>query len=97
MGLSISASWGRFLRGGTEPNTFGLVLTLISRALKVAEIQAQPDYPHWEMKPELKQYYLLQSAYWLQQLLVLALRIEKPRKDFAELAMHHVVTLWLIG
>ncbi|GJJ07563.1 hypothetical protein Clacol_001765 [Clathrus columnatus] len=55
------------------------------------------DYPHWEMTPLAKSYYLLHSAYWTQQLLVLALRLEKPRKDFTELVIHHIVTLWLIG
>ncbi|KAH9943467.1 TLC domain-containing protein [Epithele typhae] len=55
------------------------------------------DYPHWEMKPELKRYYLMQMAYWLQQFIVLALGLEKPRKDFYELIAHHLVTLWLVG
>jgi acyl-CoA-dependent ceramide synthase len=55
------------------------------------------DYPHWDMKPELKRYYLMHSAYWLQQLIVLLLRLEKPRKDYSELVAHHFVTLWLIG
>jgi very-long-chain ceramide synthase len=45
----------------------------------------------------MKNYYLMQFSYWLQQLLVLALRLEKPRKDFVELVIHHLVTLWLIG
>ncbi|KAK2466282.1 hypothetical protein APHAL10511_001924 [Amanita phalloides] len=55
------------------------------------------DYPHWDMNPELKRYYLMQSAYWCQQLLVLLLGLEKPRKDYAELVAHHFVTLWLVG
>ncbi|KAL4076069.1 longevity assurance proteins LAG1 LAC1 [Scleroderma citrinum] len=55
------------------------------------------DYPHWEMKPELKRYYLMHFAYWLQQFLVLVFRLEKPRKDYSELIIHHIVTLWLIG
>ncbi|KZW04214.1 longevity assurance proteins LAG1/LAC1 [Exidia glandulosa HHB12029] len=55
------------------------------------------DYPQWKMTPALKSYYLLHSAYWLQQFLVLVLRLEKPRKDFTELVIHHYVTLWLIG
>ena len=55
------------------------------------------DYPHWDMKPELKSYYLMQSAYWCQQLLVLVLGLEKPRKDYYELVAHHFVTLWLVG
>ncbi|KAG6810872.1 hypothetical protein H0H92_009993 [Tricholoma furcatifolium] len=55
------------------------------------------DYPHWDMKPELKRYYLTHMAYWLQQLLVLILGLEKPRKDYNELVAHHFVTLWLVG
>ncbi|PAV20831.1 longevity assurance s LAG1 LAC1 [Pyrrhoderma noxium] len=55
------------------------------------------DYPHWDMIPVLKRYYLMHFSYWIQQLLILALKIEKPRKDFNELVAHHFVTLWLIG
>ncbi|OBZ70049.1 Sphingosine N-acyltransferase lac1 [Grifola frondosa] len=55
------------------------------------------DYPHWDMKPELKRYYLMQAAYWCQQLIVLLLGLEKPRKDYGELVAHHFVTLWLVG
>lgn len=55
------------------------------------------EYPQWKMTASLKTYYLLHSAYWLQQFLVLALRLEKPRRDYTELVVHHFVTLWLIG
>ena len=55
------------------------------------------DYPAWRLKPELKRYYLMQFAYWCQQMLILVLGIEKPRKDYWELVAHHVVTLWLVG
>lgn len=48
------------------------------------------------MTPVLKRYYLMQMSYWVQQLLVLVLRLEKPRKDFAELVAHHIVTIWLV-
>ncbi|BEI81962.1 hypothetical protein CcaverHIS002_0211220 [Cutaneotrichosporon cavernicola] len=54
-------------------------------------------YPHREMTWRLKTYYLVQAAYWCQQTIILALKIEKPRKDFKELVAHHIVTLWLIG
>ena len=40
------------------------------------------------MTPQLKSYYLLEFAYWLQQMLVLVLRIEAPRTDFVELVIH---------
>ncbi|RSH88614.1 hypothetical protein EHS25_002841 [Saitozyma podzolica] len=55
------------------------------------------EYPHRQMTLELKTYYLMQAAYWLQQTIILAAKIEKPRKDFKELVAHHIVTLWLIG
>ncbi|KAI0081743.1 longevity assurance proteins LAG1/LAC1 [Panus rudis PR-1116 ss-1] len=55
------------------------------------------DYPHWQMIPELKAYYLMQSAYWCQQLMVMVLGLEKPRKDYYILVAHHAVTLWLVG
>jgi len=55
------------------------------------------EYPQWEMSKHMKTYYLLQTAYWAQQLFVLLLKIEKPRKDHNELVIHHFVTIWLIG
>jgi acyl-CoA-dependent ceramide synthase len=45
-------------------------------------------YPHWRMSGKLKTYYLLQFSYWLQQMLVLVFRMEKPRPDFRELVIH---------
>lgn len=55
------------------------------------------QYPHWQMRPELKLYYLLQASYWLQQAFVMFAGLERPRKDYYELIAHHLVTLWLIG
>lgn len=49
------------------------------------------------MTPLMKRYYLMQLAYWVQQLFVLVLGLEKPRKDYAELVVHHLVTIWLVG
>lgn len=55
------------------------------------------NYPHRTHTSDFKAYYLLQAAYWLQQAIVLLLQLEKPRKDFKELILHHVVTISLIG
>ncbi|GAA6022885.1 hypothetical protein JCM10207_001434, partial [Rhodosporidiobolus poonsookiae] len=55
------------------------------------------EYPHWRMDGALKSYYLLQFSYWLQQMIVLVMGLEKPRSDFKELVIHHIVTLWLVG
>ena len=49
------------------------------------------------MKPQLKRYYLMQASYWGHQLIILLLKLEKPRKDYYELVAHHFVTLWLVG
>jgi acyl-CoA-dependent ceramide synthase len=54
-------------------------------------------YPHHTHTADFKAYYLLQAAYWTQQAIVLLLQLEKPRKDFKELVLHHIVTLALIG
>ena len=59
--------------------------------------RAPTDYPHWNLSLNLKRYYLMQFSYWCQQLLVLLLGLEKPRKDYSELVAHHFVTLWLVG
>ncbi|GAB7354146.1 hypothetical protein MBLNU459_g4705t1 [Dothideomycetes sp. NU459] len=53
-------------------------------------------FPHRSHEGLFKAYYLLQASYWAQQALVLMLMLEKPRKDFKELVLHHVVTLALI-
>lgn len=54
-------------------------------------------FPHRTHDGIFKAYYLLQAAYWSQQAIVLLLQLEKPRKDFKELVLHHIVTLFLIG
>ena len=54
-------------------------------------------FPHRKHEAVFKAYYLLQASYWSQQAIVLMLQLEKPRKDFKELVLHHIVTLALIG
>lgn len=40
------------------------------------------NFPHKTMSAEFKFYYLFQASYWAQQVGVIGLRLEKPRKDF---------------
>lgn len=54
-------------------------------------------FPHKRHEGVFKAYYLLQASYWSQQAVVLLLQLEKPRKDFRELVLHHIVTLALIA
>ncbi|KAG9910357.1 acyl-CoA-dependent ceramide synthase, partial [Aureobasidium melanogenum] len=53
-------------------------------------------FPHRSHEAVFKAYYLLQASYWTQQAIVLLLMLEKPRKDFKELVLHHIVTVALI-
>ncbi|CAG8554873.1 1466_t:CDS:2 [Funneliformis caledonium] len=55
------------------------------------------DYPHYLITPLVKNYYLIQFGFWLQQIFVLLLQLEKPRKDFLEMVAHHIITCLLIG
>lgn len=54
-------------------------------------------FPHRSHEALFKFYYLFQAAYWAQQVVVLVLGLEKPRKDFKELVGHHVISLALIA
>ena len=53
-------------------------------------------YPHKTHDFYFKLYYLGQAAFWVQQMIVLILQLEKPRKDFYELVLHHIITIALI-
>ncbi|KAG0258986.1 sphingosine N-acyltransferase lag1 [Mortierella polycephala] len=55
------------------------------------------DYPKTHLDATFKWYYLIQFAFWLQQLLLAILGIEKRRKDFLEFMIHHIITCLLIG
>jgi len=52
------------------------------------------DWPIREMDGLSKWYYLVQFAFWLQQIVVV--NIEERRKDYAQMFTHHVVTCALI-
>lgn len=51
-------------------------------------------WPTREISGQLKWYFLVQLSFWLQQLL--AINLEKPRKDYAQMFTHHVVTSLLM-
>ncbi|CDH55127.1 longevity-assurance protein [Lichtheimia corymbifera JMRC:FSU:9682] len=52
------------------------------------------DYPHIMMKRDIKSYYLMQTAFFIQQLY--ALHVEKRRKDHFAMVTHHVITITLL-
>lgn len=54
-------------------------------------------FPHRAHDASFKCYYLVQAAFWAQQVVVMVLGLEKRRKDFRELVAHHAVTVALVG
>ena len=52
------------------------------------------EWPTRTMSTTLKWYYLVQFAFWVQQILVV--HIEEPRKDHWQMLTHHIVTCTLM-
>lgn len=77
---------------------FGLYVMKTTPGLWLFQTQGMyHSYPHRSLGPAIKFYYLFQAAYWVQQSVVLLLRLEKPRKDHMELTLHHIITIALIA
>ncbi|KAM0756321.1 longevity assurance proteins LAG1/LAC1 [Meredithblackwellia eburnea MCA 4105] len=51
-------------------------------------------YPHDALLPLAKLYYLVQTAFWLQQIVVL--NLEARRKDHWQMFAHHIITVLLM-
>ena len=51
-------------------------------------------FPTRTMTAPMKWYYLVQFAFWLQQILVV--NIEERRKDFWQMLSHHIITCILM-
>lgn len=52
------------------------------------------NYPHILISQTMKCYYLMQLAFWFQQ--VYTIHIEKRRKDHFAMVTHHFITILLI-
>ena len=52
-------------------------------------------WPAQEMSGTFKWYYLVQLAFWLQQILVV--HVEARRKDHIQMLVHHFITCTLIS
>nr|ACB12562.1 Fum17 [Fusarium oxysporum] len=77
---------------------FGLYVMKATPGLWLFQTHGMYDsYPHRSLGSAIKFYYLFQAAYWVQQSVVLVLRLEKPRKDHMELTVHHIITIALIA
>jgi acyl-CoA-dependent ceramide synthase len=52
------------------------------------------NWPSRDMSGLFKWYYLVQFAFWVQQ--IVAIHMEAPRKDHMQMLTHHVITCTLI-
>ncbi|GAA5958078.1 hypothetical protein JCM3765_002801 [Sporobolomyces pararoseus] len=52
-------------------------------------------YPHDALPALTKWYYLVQTAFWIQQIIVL--NLEARRKDYAQMFAHHIITTLLVS
>jgi acyl-CoA-dependent ceramide synthase len=75
---------------------FGLYVMSRSPVWYFNTVGMYEGFPHKTHEAVFKAYYLLQASYWTQQMIVLLLMLEAPRKDFKELVAHHFITLALI-
>lgn len=53
------------------------------------------DYPHVLLTRGMKNYYLMQLAFWFQQMY--SLHTEKRRKDHYAMLSHHIITIALVA
>ena len=51
-------------------------------------------FPTRSMAMPLKWYYLVQFAFWIQQIIVV--NIEERRKDYSQMLTHHIITCFLV-
>lgn len=56
--------------------------------------QLWAGWPNRELTGLFKWYYLVQFAFWVQQILVV--NIEQRRKDYAQMFTHHIITCALM-
>jgi acyl-CoA-dependent ceramide synthase len=52
------------------------------------------DYPYYQLSAPTKHYYLIQLAFWWQQLLIV--NVEEKRKDYGVMVSHHIITIFLV-
>ncbi|EEH49623.1 uncharacterized protein PADG_05702 [Paracoccidioides brasiliensis Pb18] len=102
-GIKSKAKMARFMEQGYTAIYFGFSAPFGLYVMKQTDIwyfnttAMFKGFPHRTLTADFKAYYLLEASYWAQQAIVLLLMLEKPRKDFKELVMHHIITLSLIG
>lgn len=90
----MEQSYSIFYYGISGP--FGLYVMYQSDLWLFRTDTMYTTYPDLEIDYLYKVFFLGQASFWAQQSCLLVLQVEKPRKDYNELIMHHIVTMLLI-
>ncbi|KAF8639452.1 hypothetical protein AX16_010307 [Volvariella volvacea WC 439] len=75
--------------------TFGLYIHRNLPTKVLDPVDVWKNYPHIPLAGPLKLYYLLQTAFYLHQILIL--NAEARRKDHIQMMTHHVITVVLMA
>lgn len=77
--------------------TFGLFIALSRHTWSMNARDLIVELETGSLNGNVKCFYLIQAAFWVQEALVVGLQLEKPREDYLQLIFHHVITLVAIG
>ncbi|KAJ0124303.1 FAD-linked oxidoreductase YvdP [Diaporthe amygdali] len=77
--------------------TFGLFIALSRHTWSMNARDLISELETGSLNGNVKCFYLIQAAFWVQEALVVGLQLEKPREDYLQLIFHHVITLVAIG
>ncbi|GAA5894518.1 hypothetical protein JCM5296_005118 [Sporobolomyces johnsonii] len=73
----------------------GLYINQTSPYRSLNTLHFWKGYPHVALPALTKWYYLVQSAFWIQQIIVL--NLEARRKDYVQMFAHHIITTLLMS
>ncbi|GAA6064339.1 hypothetical protein JCM10212_002315 [Sporobolomyces blumeae] len=75
--------------------SLGLYINQTSDYRSLNTLHFWKGYPHDALPALTKWYYLVQTAFWIQQIIVL--NLEARRKDYAQMFAHHIITVLLVS
>lgn len=83
--------WGLLYYGGVS--LWGL--NLLRRSPYGFDVESMwKNFPHYYITPNVKQYYLLEFAFWISQVYII--NVEERRKDHNQMFTHHIITCILV-
>ncbi|KAL1873923.1 hypothetical protein Daus18300_003795 [Diaporthe australafricana] len=81
----------------SSSTTFGLIIAQSRHTWSMTARDLIAEVETGTLDGNVKCFYLIQAAFWVQEALVVGFQLEKPREDYLQLIFHHVITLVAIG